>query len=131
MKRKLTIQTKLLLTVMLYFLTSSVFAASDRSLLKIKPQKCIALHQGQTCYQTLSIEALVPSNEEYCIFQNNQEISCWHARQHQFEFEFEATQSQMFELRHKVSGQTLAESKVTVAWVYKSKRKSASGWRLF
>jgi len=100
----------------------------------VKPDRCIALHQGQTCYQKLKFHWRTPASREYCLFQLSEAepLVCWVGKQQaSFVQEFKSDRSIIYQIRIKNQNRSLSAVKVKVAWVYRSSRKSASGWRLF
>lgn len=113
---------------------SKTVTAPVKTSLTVKPNKCIVLHQGQMCYQRLRFSWAVADNNAYCLFNQtrNEVITCWHDKQlRQFKYRFKSSQSEVFQIRHRDQSKALAEVKVAVASVYRSKRSSSSGWRLF
>jgi len=109
--------------------------ASEKPLVfTAKPNKCIALHKGQTCYQKIKFSWGALGQGEYCLYQlsSKQALTCWtNNTRRQFAFEFASADSQEFEIRREDKGVNLAQVKVIIAWVYKTRRKSSSSWRLF
>lgn len=107
--------------------------SSNENWLNVKPGQCVALHQGQLCYQTLDFTWQVSSAEEYCLVQERmgQPVVCWRGGERSsHQLEFNNTQQTRFDLQMKSSGRTVANVMVDVAWVYKQ-QKRRSGWRLF
>lgn len=100
----------------------------------VKPNKCIALHKGQLCYQKVRFNWQTLTQQEFCIVRSSDEkaIVCWQGDEKQnHEFKFSAAETETFELREKGSNSSLAEVKIQVAWVYRKSKKSSTGWRLF
>lgn len=100
----------------------------------VKPSRCIALHRGQTCYQKLKFRWQTPPHGAYCLVRlpDGTPLTCWQGMsQTSFEHEFRSDSSIIYEVRVKNQSRRLAAVKITVAWVYRTSRKSASGWRLF
>jgi hypothetical protein len=116
-----------------------VFAAAlpvcaDENLLLIKPARCIALHQGQTCYQTLKIEWHADALDAYCLYRqdNKTPVLCWeNLALGRGNYEFESDTTRKFFLVRKRDNKTLAEFSVEVAWVYDARSKRESHWRIF
>lgn len=110
------------------------YAETVESLLNIKPNRCIALHQGQMCYQKLDIHWRTPALGEFCLYATNTQtpLICWEGNSLQNTSQtFKSDASVIYQIRPIDSKEVLSEQKVKVAWVYKTSRKSASGWRLF
>lgn len=101
--------------------------------LHVKPGQCVALHQGQECYQTLLFTWQVNSSDEYCLVQERLRtpVVCWRGSERTaHQLAFRDNQQTQFDLQIKASGESVADVMVDVAWVYKQ-RKRRSGWRLF
>lgn len=101
--------------------------------LMVKPQKCVALHRGQTCYQDVSLQWRQPTEGNYCLYQQEQSepLQCWE-NQNQGELNYEQVSDKnvRYLLRRKGDSASLATVEVKVAWVYKT-RRNRNGWRLF
>lgn len=102
--------------------------------LSLKPQRCVALHQGQMCYQTVTVtwRAQVPDN--YCVFQQglDEPLRCWlAATQGELRHEFVSDTTLVIELRAEQDSARLAESRLEVAWVYNRNTRRKSHWRIF
>lgn len=115
-------------------LAPTSFAVGAEPVLAAKPDRCVALHQGQVCYQTVRFvwRALDPVYD-YCLLESpgGAVVHCWlGGRTGEITFEFGSAQSQVFELKRS-DGELISEVEIVVAWVYKSSRKRSSGWRLF
>jgi len=114
--------------------SSSASAEGELIALDVKPNRCIALHQGQICYQTLRFQWLTPAIGEYCLYQQavSEPLLCWSGKKiTTVAYEFESDRSLAYQIRRKGEENVLAQAQVKIAWVYKKGRKSASGWRLF
>jgi len=125
---------RVIIVGLIFSLPAILFADSLTTQLSVKPDRCIALYQGQVCYQTVTFHWQTPEYGEYCLFIQNQAnpLLCWMGDQRNtYAQEFKSKQSVVYEIRTKGSKEILFETKVKVAWVYKSNRKSNSGWRLF
>lgn len=100
----------------------------------VKPRKCVALHQGQTCYQKLKFNWKIPQQGEFCLHlvSQTQPLVCWRSGERtRFEYEFKSTRGERFQIRSKNSLSHIAELEVITAWVYKSKKRKTGSWRLF
>lgn len=123
---------RVLLAIFSYWLCA--LAQADDTLLQIKPNRCIALHEGQVCYQTLKITWNADAADTYCLYQqeNKTPLICWEnqlAGKGVYDFEGSAT-SKFFLLR-KRDAKPVAEFTVEVAWVYDAKSHRESHWRIF
>lgn len=120
-------------------LLSSQLAVADELIfqspaLTAKPNRCISLHQGQVCYQSVVFNWQLAQPGNYCLYQQASKtpLQCWQATEHaSYQYEFESNMSLSFYLRETTSQVMIGKTQVTVAWVYKTKRNSSSGWRLF
>ena len=104
------------------------------SSLTVKPNQCIALQQGQTCYATLNFQWATPTTGEYCLFDHRQTkpLVCWSGNtMDAFTQKFQSDENVNFEIRLKSSEQALADALVKISWVYRSNTSSTSRWRLF
>lgn len=111
---------------------------SPKATLKVKPRRCVALHQGQTCYQKLKFSWHSKSKGHYCLYTDTSEtpIRCWQQVDNgRYSVEFQSPENLTFVLREhgasQDSAQDIASLSVEVAWVYKSRRQSKMNWRLF
>jgi len=117
-----------------YAQTSAAPQQSADAILRIKPARCIALHEGQTCYQTLKIEWQAEAPDAYCLFQkdNKAPLLCWdNVAAARDNYEFESDNTQKFTLIRKRDNKVVAEFTVEVAWVYDSRSRRESHWRIF
>lgn len=100
---------------------------------QVKPDRCIALRQGQVCYQKLTFQ-WAAINREVCLVEKGKSVTikCWTSNSAtRFKYAFESDSEKTYQLQDKTSQATLAEVKVNVAWVYKNSEKVSTGWRLF
>ncbi len=122
------------LSALVLLLICSSSYGEEQAILSVKPERCIALHKGQTCYQTVKFNWQLPNNDEYCLFETSkpEPLVCWIGTEEViYTTPFVSTVSLEYQLRHKLSEKVLANTRITVAWVYKSNRKGNSAWRLF
>lgn len=102
--------------------------------LHVKPQRCISLHRGQTCYQKLTFRWSTPSTGEYCLHneRSGRVMACWRGSEKiSYEYELQAAQTTRFTIKESGQGEVLANVSVQVASVYRSPERSSSRWRLF
>jgi len=102
--------------------------------LTIEPSRCIALEQGQTCFAGLKFRWTNPATGEYCLFDERQRdpLVCWKGRTvTSYTLEFKSNKNVSYDIRLKLSDQSLAQALVKISWVYKSNTSSTSRWRLF
>lgn len=98
----------------------------------VKPQKCVALHKGQTCYQKLKFH-WNSTNQNLCLFRKGEEKPLHCASNDKpvsYHYELAASEGSYFELRN-ASDESVATLFVDVVSVYKGKRRATTGWRIF
>ncbi|WP_261816599.1 DUF3019 domain-containing protein [Vibrio gallicus] len=121
--------------LLLLFMSAMPASAAEHSIdFTATPQQCVALHKGQTCYQTIAFQWQTPNNGKYCLLQvdNGKNLVCWEGRFLQgYEYSFENANTTTYRLIEQTTAKVLAEVKVVVTWVYKAPKQSQSGWRLF
>jgi hypothetical protein len=121
---------------LLLLLLASEFATADQDIaqLQVKPARCIALHEGQVCYQTLTVVWSADQADNYCLYQqeNKSPLQCWeNTSSAKISIEFENNNSSKFILQRKRDNKNLAEFTVEVAWVYDASTHRESHWRMF
>jgi hypothetical protein len=121
--------------VVLMAFASAVTQAAEADMgFTVQPDKCIALHQGQVCYQDLEFNWQTPMGAEYCLYEvpKPEAVVCWTGdQQRSHNLEFASATSTLFQIRMMGSDVVISEVTVEVAWVYRASRKSFSRWRLF
>lgn len=109
-------------------------AAPEPAGFSAQPDRCIALHQGQVCYQQVTFNWNTPSSGEYCLFQLElpEALTCWNGNQQTSQrIDFASSSSLVYQIRGRGQNEVVSQVTVEVAWVYRSSRKSFSRWRLF
>jgi hypothetical protein len=102
--------------------------------LEVEPQRCVALHQGQVCYQSASLVWHAPKAGHYCLYISNtsDSLQCWKNQQTgSFIHDFQSPHALTFRLRNMLTQQDLVQAQLNVAWVYANKKRQRSSWRLF
>jgi hypothetical protein len=100
----------------------------------VSPQRCVALRQGQTCYQEVTFSWRLAQKENVCLINllNKQVLKCWqNTAQGKFDLDFQSTQSTDFVLRAEKQDIDLSKTHITVSWVFKSSKRPKSSWKLF
>lgn len=109
-------------------------ASAQTAQLQLKPNRCVALHQGQVCYQTVQIFLNAHHPGNYCLYRqgDTMPVYCWQSvasGQHQYEFASDgAVQLQLINMQTKT---LIATATLDVAWVYKANTRRKTHWRLF
>ena len=108
---------------------------NDMFKLKVKPSRCIALHRGQMCYQKVKFSWNSPLDKgQYCLYQKTIEkpIVCWiDSDLLEYKLDFQSTKDAVFQVRKTTQDKALAETQVSVSWVYKRKKSKTKNWRVF
>lgn len=119
-------------------ITASTAQANDAVIesaqLQLKPHRCVALHQGQMCYQTVQLSWSANQQNNYCLYQqlNATPLYCWQgvAAGH-YQYEFVSDSSVQLQLINIQTNAVVATAIVEVAWVYKANTRRKTHWRLF
>lgn len=109
-------------------------ASKSHTYLSISPQQCIALREGQVCYQNVIIEWQTKQPGDFCLYVNSNSTSlrCWNnSNTGRLAFDFQSQQSVTYRLRAPNSDIDLATAQIIVAWVYGNKKRRRASWRLF
>lgn len=118
--------------VSLGLLMSPATNANDQRTLTVVPDKCVALRKGQTCYQRVKIRFKLDNTGNYCLYLNDNEQAekCWSGVA-SGEYMHDVRSSENVEISLQKNSTVVAQTRVTVAWVYKNKPRRRSSWRLF
>ena len=109
-------------------------APAQKVQLQSKPNRCVALHQGQVCYQDVVLSWQVDQASEYCLYQQHAEqpLHCWQSvSSGQYSYAFASDSSVKLQLVNAQTKSVIAETLVEVAWVYKANTRRKTHWRLF
>ncbi len=102
--------------------------------LEVTPARCVALHQGQICYQSANLVWQAVHAARYCLFISNdtKALKCWPQQNAgSMIFDFQSPNTQIFRLRNMDIGQDLVQTQLSVAWVYGNEKRRRTSWRLF
>ena len=135
--------SSLLVAALICIGSASVTHAQSQEL-TVKPDKCVSLRKGQVCYQRINISWDTDITGHYCILASGQEspLKCWNNKSTgKLSYTLESTESVKFDLVNKsvsdennkllTLDQLIATATVTIAWVYNTKSRSRTTWRLF
>lgn len=105
----------------------------DEIKLTAKPDSCVALHRGQPCFSRVQLSWTGPMDSDVCLYSNNDEVPflCLSGNTRQVSVDYASGTSTLYSMRFRNAEQVLAEVVVRTAWVYRTGRRSSSGWRLF
>ena len=123
--------------LLLSLLSSTVAQANTvavKPVLKINPEQCVALMQGQECYVTVKLNWKVATRGDYCLYSSQQAgaLQCWTSQNKgDFKHEFMSRTNILITLKQKNSKVILADAEVKMAWVHKKKGKPRMSWRMF
>jgi len=102
--------------------------------LRLKPNQCVALHQGKDCYIDLELTWSAEQQGNYCLFVSKrlEALQCWrNSRAGKFKKEFVFNENVFFTLKEIGKDSLLASAELEMAWVYKKNSKPQSSWRMF
>lgn len=113
--------------------TTSVIVSADSGFtLSTMPSKCVALRQGQICYQRVRLSFNAPERADYCLYRagDTDPLQCWsNSAGGTLKYDFQSADNVAFYLHNGSS--KVAVSEIKVAWVYKNKTRRRAAWRLF
>lgn len=122
----------------LALLASTSTKANDgeqsHSIIIATPNQCVALNQGQVCFQALTLVWESTLSGDFCVYssQMSTPLKCWESKQQgELALEVEAKEDVEFSLHLRQPKSKVASALMRVAWVYKQKRKRLASWRLF
>ncbi|TMP35590.1 DUF3019 domain-containing protein [Pseudoalteromonas rubra] len=115
--------------------TAHAASKEDRKgILQAAPNKCVALHEGRTCYTDVTFSISAPQLGDYCIRESSSKkiLQCWANVSH-FEYllAFGSAESVSYELISKTKRDVLAVTTINVNWVHKVRNKKRRWQRLF
>lgn len=104
--------------------------------MQVNPTRCVALHQGQTCYQLVDINWQLATKGSYCLFINSSSkaLTCWQQTNKQegfYQYDVQSSQDVVFSIKNMNSNQTISQFRFEIAWVYNQSQQRRSSWRLF
>lgn len=125
-------KTRILTVALLFSALVHQPSIADDSHLVVKPDKCVALRRGQICYQRVRLEFRSLVQGGYCLLASDQSapLKCWTGVTQGKHFYQLASDSAIQFTLVDSANKTLAETQVSIAWVYKKSRKRST-WRLF
>lgn len=100
----------------------------------VSPITCVALHKRQVCHKTISLSWSSLPNGQYCLHTSESEdpLKCWQDNKiNSLAAVYKSATKVRYELREVASDSPIAHAIVNTAWVYRTSRRSSSGWRLF
>lgn len=101
--------------------------------LKAMPSSCVALHRGQICYQRIRFDWTSSNAQRLCLFHEDGDtlLHCSVNPTVRYVHDYSSPTSESYTLRVGEMGPVLSRVTVHTSWVYRTGRRSSSGWRLF
>jgi len=126
----------ILLALTLYAFASNIEANVQplQANLKLKPNQCVAMHQGQKCYVNIDISWHANQKENYCLFGSFKALplQCWsNSNKGKFSQEMVLNENVTFHLKHQSSKKMIADAEIEIAWIYKKDSRAHLSWRMF
>jgi hypothetical protein len=124
-------------TVMACLWASNTYAKDSRlkeNELVVTPKRCVALRQGQVCYQQVTFRWHQPDVGNYCLVElsTSENIKCWsNVKTGEVDFDFQSDGSLTYGIRKIDEQTTLSSTYITVSWVFKSSKRPKASWKLF
>jgi len=113
-------------------------AAVEPVHLDVRPDTCVALHRGQTCFRRITLSWPSLPDGRYCLVREPDDgaLVCFRAgERRQWLHDYADPSAERYRLeRVPADGgvqRVVAVAEVSTAWVYRDSRRGASGWRLF
>ena len=114
--------------------TVSLHAADDVTL-EARPATCIALHKGQDCFRRIRLAwSNLEEAEQYCLMIDGDDtpMICWAGNALiEHTHQYTSSRAERYVLVRGEQREPIADALVQTAWVYRSSRRGANGWRLF
>ena len=118
------------------FISPNVSANTEikKYTLHLKPQQCIAVHQGKECFADVELTWRIKVKGDYCLYSSQQTkaLKCWqNSNQGEFAKEVSSTTNVLFFLKNTVNDKVIISKELEMAWVYKKTSRSHLSWRMF
>lgn len=121
-----------LMAITLALFANASKADEEQFILELKPQECVSLYKGQTCYLNLALSFKATKADDYCLFIKDapEALICWNmAKQGTLSKDFQTDEEVVFELRK--NEKVLSSTTLLLSWVYQVPEKKRAAWRLF
>ena len=116
-------------------LLTSVLLADEVIRFGARPDTCVALHKGQICYRRIRLDwSTLDADARYCLLRDGSDtpLTCWRGNtRHGYTHDYASASEERYLLVRGDDRQRIADVTVHTAWVYRTNRRNASGWRLF
>ncbi len=133
--QRLLLQIKTSCLLMLLLVISSVANATDiQASMKVSPEQCVAMRQGQACYVSVELSWQVDTPGNYCLYTagESKALNCWiNSSVGEMKKSFDSKVNLEFSLRRQNESLSVATAVVKMAWVHKKKGQPRKSWRIF
>ena len=133
--QRLLLQIKTSCLLMLLLVISSVANATDiQASMKVSPEQCVAMRQGQACYVSVELSWQVDTPGNYCLYTSGESkaLNCWiNSSVGEMKKAFDSKVNLEFSLRRQNESVSVATAVVKMAWVHKKKGQPRKSWRIF
>lgn len=121
------------LSVLFILFSFPSIAGADQTL-KIVPEQCVALTQGQNCFVDATLTWTSNTIGDYCLFSSQQvkPLMCWlQKKEGKFSNEFSDNKSIVFTLKTGNKNQVKSTKILKVTWVHQKRGQPRMWWRIF
>lgn len=133
--QRMFLQIKTSCLLLLLLAINSVANATDiQASMKVSPEQCVAMRQGQTCYVSVELSWQVDTPGNYCLYTTGEPkaLSCWiNSSVGEMKKSFDSKVNLEFSLRRQNESLSVATAVVKMAWVHKKKGQPRKSWRIF
>jgi hypothetical protein len=133
--QRLLLQIKTSGLLLLLLAINSVANATEiNASMKVSPQQCVAMRQGQACYVTVELSWQVDTPGNYCLYTTGdvKALNCWlNTTTGELKKSFDSKVNIEFSLRRQNESLPVATAVVKMAWVHKKKGQPRKSWRIF
>lgn len=108
--------------------------AKNQAIMKVSPEQCVGMQQGQACYVSVQLNWQVDVPGNYCLFKEGDSTAlyCWlNVSNGEFTKAFNSRVNLSFSLKRQNESIMLATAVVKMAWVHKKKGQPRKSWRIF
>lgn len=104
--------------------------------MRLQPDRCVALHQGQVCYQEVRISWQLEQAGDYCLHVSVQAtpLKCWQQQKGEpgsLLYDVQSDKNIRFYIKPSDASRIVLQQTFKIAWVYSKSQKQYSTWRLF
>ena len=132
---QLLLQIKTSCLMLILLVISSVANATDiQASMKVSPEQCVAMRQGQVCYVSVQLSWQVDTPGNYCLYTvgESKALNCWiNTAAGELKKSFDSKINLEFSLRRQNDSISLTTAVVKMAWVHKKKGQPRKSWRIF